>query len=218
MRLIGLVLLVIVMAVLAWRGALGLEIALPDREDIRRWIDAAGLFGPVLVVAVMVVAIVASPLPSAPVAMAAGAAYGHAFGTMLVILGAELGALVAFLLARGLGRPFVERHVGQALGAGLLGSQNSLMLLVFGSRLLPFLSFDMISYAAGLSKLHVWRFALATLAGIIPASFLLTHVGSEAMDGDVRTATWTAAALGAFSAISLAYAIWRDRRRGHEKV
>ena len=212
MRLFLLVLLMLVIAALAWREALGFGIDLPDRADLQRWIDAAGLLGPVLVVVLMTVAIVASPLPSAPVALAAGAAYGHTLGTILVVLGAELGALVAFLLARGLGRPFVERHLGEKLGTGFLGSQNTLTFLVFGSRLLPFLSFDMISYAAGLSKLHVWRFAVATLAGIIPASFLLAHLGSEAMNGDARTATLTAAALGGFTALSVLIAIWRDRR------
>ena len=162
-------------------------------------------------VALMTVAIVASPLPSAPVALAAGAAYGHSLGTILVVLGAELGVIAAFWLARGLGRPFVEKHVGKKLDAGFLGSQNTLTFLVFGSRLLPFLSFDMISYAAGLSKLHFWRFAVATLAGIIPASFLLAHLGSEAMNGDARTATWTAVALGGFTTLSVVFAIWRER-------
>jgi uncharacterized membrane protein YdjX (TVP38/TMEM64 family) len=208
-----LVLLVLLIVALAWRDAFGLDIDLPQREDFQRWIDAAGLLGPVVVVALMAAAIVASPLPSAPVALAAGAAYGHTYGTMLVVLGAELGAVTAFLLARGLGRPFVERHIGQKLGGGFLGSQNTLTFLVFGSRLLPFLSFDMISYAAGLSKLHFWRFSIATLAGIIPASFLLAHLGSEAMNGDVRTASWTAAALGGFTALSLVFAIWRDRHK-----
>jgi uncharacterized membrane protein YdjX (TVP38/TMEM64 family) len=211
-RLALLLLLVLTIFVLALPGFLGFDINLPEREDLDRWIDAAGLTGPILVVALMTAAIVASPLPSAPIALAAGAAYGHTFGTLLVVLGAELGALAAFLLARGLGRPFVERHFGQKTGPHFLRSQNTLTFLVFGSRLLPFLSFDMISYAAGLSKLHLWRFALATLAGIIPASFLIAHLGSEAMNGDARTATWTAVALGGFTALSLLAAIWRERR------
>jgi len=53
------------------------------------------------------------------------------------------------------------------------------MGLVFVSRLMPFLSFDVISYAAGLTSLMFWRFVVATLFGIAPASFFLAHVGSE---------------------------------------
>lgn len=202
---------VAVLAVLLYRA--GAPFDLPDRAQIQGWVEAAGVLGPIVIVALMTIAIVASPIPSAPIAMAAGAAYGHTFGTVLVVIGAELGAILAFLLARQLGRPFVERHLGQRVSAGLLGSQNMLTFLVFGSRLLPFLSFDMISYAAGLSKLQFWRFAIATLAGIIPASFLLAHVGSEAMNGNTRTATLTALALGAFTAFSLLIAVLRDRSK-----
>ena len=217
-RVVVLVLLGLSLLVLARPDLAGLDADLPERDDLRLWIEAAGLLGPLLVVALMTLAIVASPLPSAPIALAAGAAYGHTYGTLLVVLGAEIGALAAFLLARGLGRPFVERHVGETIGRGLLGSQNTLTFLVFGSRLLPFLSFDMVSYAAGLSVLHLWRFALATLAGIIPASFLLAHLGSEAMNGDVQTATWTALALGAFTAASVLFAVWRDRRTPKKEI
>ena len=217
-RLLFLFFLAAVIAMVASPGSAGSELTLPDREEIKRWIEAAGILGPLLVVALMAVAIVASPLPSAPVALAAGAAYGHVFGTVLVVVGAETGALIAFLLARGLGRPFVERHFGQKLKAEFLGSQNALTLIVFCSRLLPFLSFDMISYAAGLSKLHLWRFALATLAGIVPASFLLAHIGSEAMNGNVRTAAWTAIALGGFTALSILVTLWRNRAKSRDET
>jgi uncharacterized membrane protein YdjX (TVP38/TMEM64 family) len=198
---------------LAFPDVFGIDIRLPSRADIDRWIEAAGLAGPNVIDALKTLDIVASPLPSAAIALDAGAAYGHTYGTILVVLGAELGALIAYGLARSLGRPFVERHLGQKINTGLFGSQNMLTFLVFGSRLLPFLSFDMISYAAGLSKLHLWRFALATMAGIIPASFLLAHTGSQAMNGDTRTATWTALALGAFTGLSVLFAATRKTGR-----
>ena len=213
-RIFFVVAALLLVGALARPDLLGLSVALPDRDQILIWIEAAGVWGPVVVVSVMTLAIVVSPLPSAPIALAAGAAYGHGFGTALVILGAELGALAAFLLARRLGRPVVERYVGQSLGAGLLGSQNMLTFLVFASRLLPFLSFDLISYAAGLSKLHLWRFAVATLAGIVPASFFLAHLGSLAMEGEARSILWTVAALGLLSGASLLLAVYRKQRTG----
>jgi len=213
-RILIIVAALLLVVALARPDLLGLSFALPDRDQLLIWIEAAGVWGPIVVVGVMTLAIVVSPLPSAPIALAAGAAYGHGFGTALVLLGAELGALVAFVLARKLGRPIIERYVGQSLGKGLLGSQNMLTFLVFASRLLPFLSFDLISYAAGLSKLHLWRFALATLAGIIPASFFLAHLGSVAMEGEARSILWTVAALGLVSGASLLLAIYRKKRTG----
>lgn len=150
-----------------------------EPQRIRALIDDAGYYGPLLVMAIMAAAIVFSPLPSAPIALAAGAAYGHTWGTIYVLIGAEIGAIAAFVIARVCGRAFVRRLVGDKLPQTGINTQNGLTAVVFIARLLPFLSFDAISYAAGLTRLTAIRFAVATLAGMIPATFLLAHLGAE---------------------------------------
>lgn len=185
-----------------------------DRETIEAWIVAAGPWGPILIVALMMASIVASPIPSAPIAMVSGAAYGHVMGAVYVAAGSELGALTAFVIARYLGRDYIERWLGERSSYGLLGSQNLLMLTVFGSRLLPFISFDAMSYAAGLSRLYMWRFLVATLAGILPASFVLAHFGAEAMSGEFGMAEWLVLGLGLMTATPLVLAaLWRRSER-----
>lgn len=182
------------------------------RERIAQW----GAWGPLLVIGLMVLAILVSPIPSAPIAIAAGAAYGHAWGTVYVLLGAEIGALAAFGLARWLGAETLRRWYGDRLSVGLLGSQNTLMGIVLVSRLLPFISFDIVSYAAGLTVLSFWRFAIATLAGIVPISFLLAHFGSEMMTGESGRIMGSTLALGSITLIPVAVKIirdWRLRRR-----
>ena len=183
---------------------------LMDGERLEMLVARAGIWGPAVIVMLMTVAVVASPIPSAPVALVAGAAYGHLWGTVQVVIGAELGALIAFGLARILGHDVLRRMFGDRVDAGLLGSQDALTLTVFASRLMPFVSFDMISYAAGLSRLHAWRFMLATLAGIIPASFLLAHFGGEAVSGDLGRATWAVFGLGLVTGLPL---LWMAMRR-----
>ncbi|MDT0684081.1 VTT domain-containing protein [Roseicyclus sp. F158] len=182
-----------------------------ERENIERLVARAGAWGPAVIVLAMIVAVVASPIPSAPIAMAAGAAYGHVYGTMLVVAGAETGALIAFALARFLGRETIRRWLGDGVERGLVGSQNALTLAVFLSRLMPFVSFDIVSYAAGLSAIHFWRFAVATLAGIVPASFVLSHLGTAAMSGG-DPMTWVIAALGLVTGLPLIWAVLRRRR------
>ncbi|MFP1646267.1 TVP38/TMEM64 family protein [Pontitalea aquivivens] len=188
--------------------------SLLDVERLEMLVARAGLWGPVLIVTLMTVAVVASPIPSAPIALAAGAAYGHLWGTVQVVIGAELGALIAFCLARVLGHDVLRRVFGDRVDAGLLGSQTALTATVLASRLMPFVSFDVISYAAGLSRLHAWRFALATLAGIIPASFLLAHFGGEAVSGDLGRATWAVLGLGLVTGLPL---LWVAMRQKPEK-
>jgi len=187
---------------------------LMDSARLEDLVARAGLWGPVVIITLMTVAVVASPIPSAPIALAAGAAYGHVWGTVQVVIGAELGALIAFGLARVLGRDALRRVFGDKIDAGLLGSQAALTATVFASRLMPFVSFDMISYAAGLSRLHAWRFAIATLAGIIPASFLLAHFGGEAVSGDPGQTTWAVIGLGLVTGVPLLWVALRRRPEG----
>jgi uncharacterized membrane protein YdjX (TVP38/TMEM64 family) len=67
---------------------------------------------------------------------------------------------------------------------------------------------------AGLSRLHTWRFALETLAGIIPASFVIAHFGGEAGSGDLRRATWAVLGLGLVTGLPL---LWIATRRKTQK-
>ncbi len=184
-----------------------------DGEALRAWIADLGPWGPFMIIVLLAAAIVLSPIPSAPIALAAGAAYGHEWGTVYVVIGAELGALIAFGIARLVGHEVLRRWFGPKIDMGLLGSQTALMAVVFVSRLLPFVSFDLISYAAGLTALKAWRFALATLAGIIPASFLLAHFGGEMASAEGRRIAFAIAALGGLTLVPLAIGAVLRRRR-----
>lgn len=190
-----------------------------QKDVLMKMIQDLGLLGPVLVIGLMTVAIVLSPLPSAPIALAAGAAYGHLWGTVYVAAGSLSGALVAFGIARYIGSSFVEEKLNRRAGTGMLDrflkSQNALMATVFLSRLMPFLSFDVISYAAGLTPLAVWRFAVATVAGIVPASFLLAHFGEELATADLRRIGLTVLLLGFLTAVPLFAKCLYPRVRKH---
>lgn len=184
-----------------------------DGHALREFITGLGMAGPLAIVALMVIAILVSPIPSAPIALAAGALYGHTWGTGYIALGAELGALAAFGLARLLGRDALQRWLGSRLPSARLGSQDALMAIVFISRLLPFISFDVVSYAAGFTTLTWWRFALATLAGILPASFLLAHFGDEMATGELDRILYAVLALGLLTLVPLTVHLVRERRR-----
>jgi len=198
--------MVIAVAVLTfgwWSSRIGVPSELPDTTVLREWFDGLGVWGPVAVIGTMVAAILVSPLPSAPIALAAGAIYGHFWGGLYVLAGSEIGAIAAFGIARFIGFDLLHEWFGTQLNQGLAGSQNFLMGTVFASRLLPFISFDIVSYAAGLTALSFWRFALATLAGIIPASFLLAHIGSEMVAEEMDRILLAVVLLGLITAVPL---------------
>jgi uncharacterized membrane protein YdjX (TVP38/TMEM64 family) len=171
-----------IVAAYLWLWQSGTLETLRDEQALTDAIRRLGMWGPVAIVTLIATAIVVSPVPSAPVAIAAGMIYGAAAGAVIVVIGAELGAIIAFLVARWLGYDAVRRWSGADRVMRYLSQERSqlwLMAVVFASRLLPFISFDAISYAAGLTPLSFWRFAVATVVGITPVSFMLTYAGEE---------------------------------------
>lgn len=213
----GLAVLAVFLAtvLILWRT--GMLDRLRDGEALGQAVRQLGPLGPLLIIGLMTVAIVMSPIPSAPIGLASGAVYGHYWGAIYVAIGSEVGALIAFGISRLVGYDALRTRLGARLSTGLLHrfvtSQNALMAVVFATRLMPFLSFDIISYAAGLTPLTTWRFAAATLLGIVPASFLLAHFGAELASGDWGRTGLTVLALGLITLLPVAWKVAPARFR-----
>lgn len=146
-------------------------------EAIRGLLDASGVAAPLVFIALMATAVVFSPLPSLPLDLAAGAYWGPWLGTLFAATGALLGAILAFGIARLLGRGLVERVVGGHISFCSSCSDQLLTRVVLVTRLVPAVSFDLVSYGAGLTKMTLWRFSLATFFGSLPLTFLYTSLG-----------------------------------------
>lgn len=186
----GGVILAVAAAAYAWLWQTGAVDVLGDEQRLTEAVRSLGLWGPVAVVVLMATAIVLSPLPSAPIALAAGMVYGTVWGAVMVVIGAEAGAVIAFLIARWLAFDVIQHWSKTDRIMAYLSQEKSqfwLMVAVFASRLLPFVSFDAVSYVAGLTPLAFWRFALATLFGVMPVSFLLTYAGEELSGAGIAT-------------------------------
>lgn len=185
---------------------------LSDPVAIRLMIENAGAAGPLIVVVSIAVAVVFSPIPSAPLTAIAGAAYGHFWGTAYALVGAQVGAMLAYYIARKLGRTPFGRMTAKIEVPKNLKSQNALTVGIFLARLVPAVSFDAISYLAGLSPITPVRFFLATLFGMLPMTFLFTHFGDELMIGDGDISGWLALLAGL--GIIAFGAGWMNLRRG----
>ena len=66
----------------------GLLHIISNQAALRAAIEKLGFWGPLALVALEALAIVLSPIPSAPVAIAAGAIYGPVWGAVLIVIGA----------------------------------------------------------------------------------------------------------------------------------
>ncbi|GJL65733.1 MAG: hypothetical protein NPIRA05_07040 [Nitrospirales bacterium] len=148
------------------------------------FIQSFGMIAPVVFVSIMALAVVVSPIPSIPLDLAAGVAFGPWLGTLYAVIGAEIGAIISFLIGRKLGRDVIARLLKSDVVFCEKCSDHHLMGFVFLSRLLPIFSFDLVSYGAGLTSMSLKAFALATLVGMIPPTFALVYFGSSALAVD----------------------------------
>ena len=153
-------------------------VQLLDPKNTERWLLEAGGMAPVLFVLLMATAVVLSPIPSLPLTLAAGAFFGPFQGGLYSILGGVLGASLAFLIARFLGRQLLERVLTGHINFCMECSDKLLTRVVLVSRPLPFVSFDIVSYGAGLTGMSLRRFVLASAIGMTPLTLVYTYFGS----------------------------------------
>jgi uncharacterized membrane protein YdjX (TVP38/TMEM64 family) len=178
--------------------AVELDLARLDPAAIAERTRALGAFGPIAFFGLFVVQCIVAPLPSEPVMMAAGYVYGTGGGFLVGWIGVVVGASVCFLLARALGRPFVERFVSaRRLDAlddsiGVRGVWPAFLVLL-AIRLFAFTSFDVVSYACGLVRLPFAWFAAATALGVVPKVFAFTYLGANASAERPAWLDWTIA-------------------------
>lgn len=151
------------------------ELATP--KTLVRRLEMLGGFAPIGFMLIMALT-VASPLPSLPLDIAAGIFFGPYLGTFYSATGALSGALISFLIARILGRSLIERFLRGHINFCTSCSDRVLTGIVFITRLIPVVSFDMVSYGAGLTKMSVIRFSLATFLGMLPLTFVYNYFGN----------------------------------------
>jgi len=149
--------------------------------EIRSW-------GSLSVVASIALMVIHSfvPFPAEFIAIANGMLFGPLWGVVITWTGGMLGAFAAFALARLLGRPFVARMVRGRDWQRIddWTAQRGWKLLLI-SRFIPVIAFNLINYAAGLTRASWFTFAWTTGVGILPMTILMVLVGDN-----IELMTW----------------------------
>ena len=176
-----------------------------DVEPVRQWLEDRGPLAPLAFIALLIVTIIVSPIPSVPLQIAAGLAFGIWWGAAYTLVGAELGAIAAFLIARRLGRPGLERWLDDRTLQGIdrLGDRLG-WRGIFVMRLIPVFHFDWVSYASGLTKLPLRTYGAATFAGMIVPVVAIVGMG----DALARSPALAAAIAGALLALVVVPLAW----------
>lgn len=160
-------------------------------QTFREYLLSFGAWAPLVSGLLMVFQSVVAPLPAFVLTFTNGLLFGWAWGALLSWSSAMVGALVCFWIARSLGRPVVERLVGGSKSLEV----SDLFFTKYGdrtiliTRLLPFVSFDIISYGAGLTPIRLRNFLIATGLGQLPATLAYSYLGQN-LTGSIQVLFW----------------------------
>lgn len=123
------------------------------------------------------------PFGSTVTTVAAGLIYGAFIGAILTLILTTFLSVVPFLVARKLGKNWVERKVKEINIDNYLHkiNENSFVIL-FYLRLIPSIPYEFQNYIAGLTNITTKKYMLATFLGILPIIFILTFLGQNLTD------------------------------------
>ncbi|GIM31660.1 TVP38/TMEM64 family protein [Paraclostridium bifermentans] len=153
-------------------------------ESLKQYILSFGIWAPIISFILMILQSVAAPLPAFLITFANAALFGWVKGALLSWTSAMAGAALCFYIARFLGRDTVEKLTSKfAIDSvdEFFNKYGKHTILI--TRLLPFMSFDLVSYAAGLTSMSFVSFFIATGIGQIPATIIYSYVGDMLTGG-----------------------------------
>lgn len=180
-----------------------------DHVTIREKIRDLGMWGQAAIIALMVIHSFV-PFPAEFVALAAGNVYGTFLGTILTWTGAMMGALLSFGLTRYFGRPFVTFILPQRQQIQLDNwTRDQGATTLFISRFIPIIAFNLINYAAGLTRISWWTFTWTTGLGILPLTTLMVYMGDHMQ---YLSWPWLLGLSGAGIVAMIALHVWLRRR------
>ena len=166
-------------------------------------------------------------LPGAAIlSLAAGALFGSIMGTVYANIAATIGATLAFLVTRYLLHDTVLQRFGGKLETINRELENRGFNYLLFLRLVPVFPFFLINLAAGLTRLPLRTFVLATMLGIVPGGFVYVHAGASLASVDSLADVASPRVLGAFALLGLfalvpvlhgKWQAWRSARQHAER-
>lgn len=187
-----------------------------DVEMIKEYILSFGIWAPVISFLLMIFQSLVAPLPAFLITFANAALFGWVKGAILSWSSAMVGAVLCFYIAKIYGRNTVEKLTNKfALKEVDKFFEGYGKYAILIARLLPFMSFDIVSYAAGLTSMGLWSFFWATGLGQLPATIIYSYVG-DMLTGGVKTLVTGLLILFSVSVlVFLLKKVWNEKNKKH---
>ena len=185
-----------------------------DQSGVEQFIKSYGPQAAVVSFFLMILQAIVAPLPAFLITFANASLFGTFWGGVLSWTSSMAGAALCFFIARVFGREVVEKLTGKTVlnsMDGFFDRYGKHTILV--CRLLPFVPFDPISYAAGLTSMRFRQFFIATGLGQLPATIVYSYVGSMLTGGTFMFVTGLFILFALTIVIYVAKKIYQERQK-----
>ncbi|MDJ0042921.1 TVP38/TMEM64 family protein [Pantoea allii] len=154
--------------------------------SVSHYLQSSGGAGAVLYFVIFVAATLMF-FPASLLTAMAGWLFGAAGGTVLALLAGTTSALLAFCISKKQLLPAASRAAGRNryLNNLLSLSQNNALPVILLLRLSSVLPFAPLNYVLGISGISFRKYATATVAGLIPGTYVYAAAGSVISDVQV---------------------------------
>lgn len=177
--LAGLTITVVVIIFASWRAeGIAFDLVRSDQtaawkiDRLQTFFESCGPLAPIVYVAFVTVEVVVAPIPGLMLYAPGGVIFGGFFGGLLSLTGNVLGAGIACGLTRTIGSSWLTRLFPEdSLEKAHSELDRRGGWLIFLLRVNPLTSSDLVSYAAGFTRIPIWKVVLATMAGMAPLCF-----------------------------------------------
>ena len=187
--------------------------------SMRSFIAQYGAWAMLVSSLLMIFQSLAAPLPAFFITLTNANLFGWWQGCILSFVSSMAGAALCFYIARILGRDVVEKICTKGALKQIedfFAKYGKKCILV--ARLLPFISFDVVSYAAGLTAMDFWGFFIATGIGQMPACIVYSYVGGMLTGGAQLLFTGLLCLFALFILVVIFRSVWTARQKAKEEA
>jgi uncharacterized membrane protein YdjX (TVP38/TMEM64 family) len=147
-----------------------------NATTLPHWIESAGSAAPLVFIMIYALGSVLF-FPGSILTLAGGALFGPVWGALYNLVGATLGATLAFVIARYLASDWVTARLGGRLKELINGVEKEGWRFVAFVRLVPLFPFNLLNYALGLTRIRLSHYSFASFIFMLPGSAAYTYLG-----------------------------------------
>ncbi|RSK29069.1 TVP38/TMEM64 family protein [Bacillus sp. HMF5848] len=178
LKLLAVVAAIAVVFFIAWKT--GILNQLKDVEAMQAWFEGFGVLGYIIFILVFI-AVAVFMLPASLLTIVAGITFGSVKGGLLALIGATLGAMAAFLIAKYVARKmivekFQDNAIFKKIDVGV--EKNGVSFLIL-SRLVPVFPYNVQNYAYGVTSIPFMKYSLVSLVTMAPGAFIYAFMAGQ---------------------------------------